>query len=135
MFRSILHQKLMTYITSYLSPFPPYPFNSILSILRINAIHYNSSDTDPLTPPDDPWPTLGCRSHSSMFCMASWISWIRLRQSRLSSNRKVVSFISMFTNFTNCLPLLCNNQTLSSVLAMIHLGFLRCTKYYTFFPP
>lgn len=39
--------------------------------------------------------TLDSWSHCSLFRISSWTSWIRFRDSRLSSNKKVVSFISM----------------------------------------
>lgn len=39
------------------------------------------------------------------FIIISCVSWMRFKYSKHSSNRKVVSFISMLTNFTNCEPL------------------------------
>lgn len=39
--------------------------------------------------------TRGSCSHCSLFFISSWTSWIRFRDSRLSSSKKVVSLISM----------------------------------------
>lgn len=39
--------------------------------------------------------TLGSWSHCSLFFISSWISWMRFRDSKLSSSRNVVSLINM----------------------------------------
>lgn len=44
--------------------------------------------------------------HSAVLAISSWTSCILFKQSKLSSSRNVVSFINIFTNFTNCFPVL-----------------------------